>query len=606
MIHEHCVRRRHSTLSVLALLLGLAGCAGAPEQPAPAPAPSTAQEKPVDRPPPSTPRPSGAISPHATVHALAEARLLEGDWPQARQILASLPETLPANERAWRDYYLAWAHWLQGEDKSARDLFDTASNAATEPLLQLRISNLARHVATLGGDDLRAAHLAIRQLEFTSDPLPRAGLLREGWRALLRLSESERQSALESAEGDWRGWLELAGLERPDRSGAAMGEQLQDWLQRHPEHPAATMLPGGLGFLRVAHDSPSQVTLLLPLTGELSSAANAIRDGYLAQHYLARGDQAGTPHIRIIDTSDFADATSAYRQAVADGAELVIGPLNRDAVNELAALTDRPVPVLALNRSTVTAEQSGAAFLQLSLAPEDEMRQLAERAWGKGARRALVIRPAGERGARLTEALTQGWQQLGGTLADAMVYSSAEGWSEELKSALHLQASEQRAREMRAMLGTRIEHTPRRRQDVDAIFLLADSAAEARSLRPLLAFHYAGALPVYAPSSVYTGQPDNRDRDLDGVQLIELPWLLGANPRARVALTAGSTGSDGLPRLNALGADAWLLQSRLAQLQAGPDTLLRGNTGLLTLDEQLRVLREALPARFDGSELRPQ
>ena len=262
--------------------------------------------------------------------------------------------------------------------------------------------------------------------------------------------------------------------------------------------------------------------------------------------------------------------------------------------------------MIALNRSSEPAVQDGAAFLQLSLAPEDEMRQLAAQAFGSGARRALLVRPAGERGNRLAESLSAEWRKLGGQVADSLTYSSPEAWSEGLKSVLHLQASEQRAREIRAMLATGIEHTPRRRADLDAIFLLADTPAEARSLRPLLAFHYAGALPVYAPSTVYAGNPAPEDRDLDQVRIAEQPWLLGANPRARVAISAGNTGSDHYPRLNALGADAWLLQSRLEQLQAGPDALLRGNTGLLSHDPLLRVERQPQAAAFDGGELKPR
>ena len=112
-------------------------------------------------------------------------------------------------------------------------------------------------------------------------------------------------------------------------------------------------------------------------------------------------------------------------------------------------------------------------------------------------------------------------------------------------------------------------------------------------------------VPVYAISSIYSGIPDARDRDLNGINLVETPWLLGANPELRVAIAAGDTGSDNYTRLNALGADAFLLQSRFSQLQAGPDALLRGNTGLLSMDPQLRIQRELSLATFDGGALEP-
>jgi len=156
------------------------------------------------------------------------------------------------------------------------------------------------------------------------------------------------------------------------------------------------------------------------------------------------------------------------------------------------------------------------------------------------------------------------------------------------------------------MLATNIEFTARRRQDMDVVFLLSRNGAEARSIKPLLAFHYAGNLPVYAMSSIYSGIPDPRDRDLNGINLVETPWLLGSNPSVRVAIAAGDTGSDNYTRLNALGADAFLLQSRFSQLQAGPDALIRGDTGLLSMDPQLQIHRELSLATFDEGALKAQ
>jgi outer membrane PBP1 activator LpoA protein len=242
--------------------------------------------------------------------------------------------------------------------------------------------------------------------------------------------------------------------------------------------------------------------------------------------------------------------------------------------------------------------REGSALIQMALAPEDEVLRLAELAFGQGARRALILRPAGERGGRIDEVLRQRWRELGGAVSATATYSSPEAWSDSVKT-----ASEQRARELRSMLATNIEFSPHRRHDIDVVFMLAGSPEEARSLKPLLAFHYAGKLPVYATSSSYSGIPDSRDRDLNGTYLVDLPWLLGANPELRVALAAGDTGSDSFTRLNALGADAWLLQSRFAQLQAGADALLRGSTGLLQLDSELRVIRQPMLAVFDGSGL---
>ena len=286
----------------------------------------------------------------------------------------------------------------------------------------------------------------------------------------------------------------------------------------------------------------------------------------------------------------------------------MVGRLSKEAVAELSSRGDRTIPVLALNRldtEEVTAPGS-SALVQFALAPEDEARDVASLAFGQGARSALILRPAGEWGSKVAEVLIGRWQDLGGTIANSVTYNGREDYSDSVKEALGIPASEQRAQEIRDILGANLEVNARRRQDVDAIFLLSGNGAEARSLKPLLAFHYAASVPVYAVSSIYSGRPDPRDRDLDGVRFVEMPWLLGENAELRNAIAAGKTGSDSYTRLNALGADAYLVQSQFLRLQAGADALFRGSTGLLSMDPQLQIERELELAEFDDGAVKPQ
>ena len=87
-----------------------------------------------------------------------------------------------------------------------------------------------------------------------------------------------------------------------------------------------------------------------------------------------------------------------------------------------------------------------------------------------------------------------------------------------------------------------------------------------------------------------------------------LSRLLAAGRQCRVEKRhrAGNTGTDSYTRLNALGADAFLVQSQFLQLQAGPDALFRGNTGLLSMDPQLHIQRELVLTTFDEGAVRQQ
>lgn len=590
--------------AILLLLLGalLTACAPAPRAPETTPVTPGPVAKEPQWPLPEA-APDLPPSQWETQFNRAGELLEQGNWMEAEQLLAQLIPPLEHNDAVRRNYLLARSAYLRGDRQLARSLLERRPRDATHPALRLQLDNFARHMDRLEGDHLASARRGARQWQESNDPGLRAALKRETWRDLLQLSPAALEQALQEAgEPAWRGWLSLAALAGTP-STAELRSGLTQWLRQHPDHPAATPLPGGLGFLLRDTEARRKVALLLPLSGRLAPAARAVRDGYLAHYYAARARGDDEHELSIIDTAQFADAGEAYRRAVADGADMVIGPLSKEAVGLLGRQPQRPVPVVALNRVDEALTQEGSALVQMALAPEDEVLRLAELAFGQGARRALVLRPAGERGTRMAEVLRQRWYELGGAVSASASYSSPEAWSDNIKTALNLSASEQRARELRSMLATNIEFSPRRRQDIDVVFMLADSPEEARSLKPLLAFHYAGKLPVYATSSSYSGIPDSRDRDLNGTYLVDLPWLLGHSPGLRVAIAAGDTGSDNFTRLNALGADAWLLQSRFAQLQAGPDALLRGSTGLLQLDRDLRIVREPALAVFDGGEL---
>lgn len=582
------------------LLLALAtGCTTAPPEPVAPGAQEAAPEAPAA--PSPTLLPPMPTSRWDTTFEQTRAALRARDWMTAEQTLASLPEDLDAADRSRRDFLLARAAFLRGDLERTDALLTAGPEEDAPAALRLEQAEFTREIAQLAGDWLTSARIGAEIL--TQQPAD-AGLRRAIWRDLNRSSEAAMATALADAPGaDWRGWLELALRDRRAENPQSLQEALLEWRNQHPSHPAAMQLPGGLEYIARGVRAPRKVALLLPLSGRLAPAARAVQDGYLA-HYFAARARGETPHtLDVIDTTAHESAAAAYGQAIADGAEIVVGPLSKEAVAELGQIPERPVPILALNRTDSDALQSGSALVQLSLAPEDDAQRIAELAYGSGARKALLLRPAGERGARLEEVLQQRWQALGGQIVSTASYASAEAYSDNIKNALNLNASEQRASDIRSMLATNIEFTPRRRQDIDVIFLLADSPVEARSLKPLLAFHYAGTVPVYATSSAYSGVPDPRDRDLNGLRLAEIPWLLGSNPGLRVAIAAGDTGSDSLARLNALGADAWLVQSRFAQLQAGADALLRGDTGLLRLDPSLRLQREPVLAVFDGSDL---
>ncbi len=427
------------------------------------------------------------------------------------------------------------------------------------------------------------------------------------WHSLMQLQPEEIEQRLRRQPGgELQGWLELARVGRSTRLGLEQQlDRLDAWQRQWPGHPAAARLPDGLELVReLARNQPRQVALLLPLSGPMAQFGHAVRDGFMAAWYEHSARGGHPPVVRIYDTDQDGDLLALYHLAVEQGAEAIIGPLDKQRVQLLHEQPRLPVPTLALNRSDHEGEAPENLY-QFGLAPEDEAHQVAASAWQLRHRQALVLAPAGQANQRIIDAFGSHWQALGGVIAGTAEFSGQHDFSDVIRSSLNLQRSEQRAQALRQLLGENIEFTPRRRQDVDMIFLLA-RAPQARSIKPLLDFHYAADIPVYGISRVYDGAPNARvDRDLDGVFFVDMPWLLMPANELRQSIEKALP-RPGYQRLHALGVDAFRLYPRLAQLAGIQGSRFYGETGYLKLNGRREVERELVVAQFRAGTPRLQ
>ena len=396
---------------------------------------------------------------------------------------------------------------------------------------------------------------------------------------------------------DLRGWLSLAAMTKQYQNDPLRQlQELNNWKQLWSHHPAASQLPASLVMLsRVVKEQPSSIALLLPVLGELGAYGRAIRDGVLAAHYEQRNNTV----INIYDTSN-ADISELIQLAVSNGAELIIGPLSRDKVETLSNIK-LPVPVIALNHAynqPVSTGMINTDLYQFGLAPEDEMIQVAERVWKDGHQKALVIIPEGSWGDRNLDTFKRHWESLGGLLVEETRFSNQRDYSDIVKFTLKVDQSEKRSSDLRRMIGQRFEFTPRRRQDIDAIFLLANPA-QARGINPTLAFFYADDIPVYASSHVHELNKSRIDTiDLNGIRFCDIPWKLTTTDKLQNTVQElwESANSNYAP-FYALGIDAYRLYPRLQQLKEIPDEKLFGTTGVLTLRNNT-VVRRLMWAQF--------
>ncbi|WP_165671707.1 penicillin-binding protein activator [Metapseudomonas otitidis] len=405
-----------------------------------------------------------------------------------------------------------------------------------------------------------------------------------------------------TGDADLAGWMELA---RSTRRAATLPQQqaaIEAWRSQHPQHPAAEQLPAPLAKLKELANQPlTKIALLLPQEGPLASVARALRDGFLAAHYQAQQAGQNPPSIQIYDSAHLTSLDDFYRQAQMDGVQLVVGPLEKPLVKQMNERQQLPITTLALNYSDA-GQEGPAQLFQFGLAAEDEAREVARRAWSDGMRRAVAMVPRGEWGDRVLAAFRQSWQQAGGSLIAAEHVDQPVQLAQQIADLFQLRQSEVRAKRLRSTLGTSVATQPTRRQDVDFIFLAA-TPQQAQQIKPTLAFQYAGDVPVYATSHLYSGGNDVAQyQDLSGIRFCETPWLLNRDDPLRQQVDRQWPQAGGsLGRLYAMGVDAYRLAPRLAELKALPESRVDGLSGRLSLTPSQRVERQLPWAEFrDG------
>jgi outer membrane PBP1 activator LpoA protein len=488
-------------------------------------------------------------------------------------------ETTPATAALIESHLL----WLEGDITRSEEKLITASALLGEKHAGIVNERIRRMV--IQGNWLGASALIYRHQPANDRyQKPNEDIL---WASLLHVENAQLNKAIQNAGDEiWRGWLELNQAYRSDKAAVIA------WVEANPTHPAAIAPPSNmLAWLNSA--PPGQVAVLLPLSGRLEAAGSAVYEGILESLFETYPHSELRPQLFAVDSEAFADTGTAYRYIEQRQPDIVIGPLTKNGAALLRDDQFRTIPIISLNRPESTTADRPENWLSLSLAPEDEARQLAQLAFGKGQRRALIIQPNSDWGNRMGTALSHRWQDLGGTIVTRLVLQEEPSESEQISSVVGALESEERVSSVEAAFDAPVESRPRRRQDFDGIFLLAPDPDTARRLRPLLVYHYAGDIPVYASSAVVNDQGRTQNRDLNGLIVLEIPAHFKNIPISQTQ------------RLNALGRDAVQLLGRWQQIKSADTTFIRANTGILSATNSGNIERELIPAVFDGGSLVP-
>jgi outer membrane PBP1 activator LpoA protein len=407
------------------------------------------------------------------------------------------------------------------------------------------------------------------------------------------------------------GWFALAyNIKAYPAGSEVLAVALEDWYRSYPNHPADPSLFVSSGDSSTSVTTTVQVpenitdiAILLPESGPYKMAAEAIKEGIIAAHLTAQSTIQ--LHFLPVETNrEYATSNvlQQYQRAVDKNVNLVVGPLDKIALQLLVESNDLPVPVLALNRLADHATKSN--LFQFGLAPEDDAVAIANYAIDRGYERALVLAPQNSWGERITAAFIDQWQQNGGSILDQAKYDVTQNdFSEVLKPLLGLVASTQRSKALTRTLGRNLEFEPRRRQDIDFLFLAA-KPPKARQLVPQLKFYRSADLPIIATSHAYSGyQNAQQDIDLNRLIISDIPWVFddiaSSDPTYNTLSISNPESFNQLKRLYALGVDAFHLVAEINTLSNDANARYYGATGEISIDQLGHITRKMLWGKFD-------
>ena len=316
--------------------------------------------------------------------------------------------------------------------------------------------------------------------------------------------------------------------------------------------------------LHMQQDEPVRVGLLLPFSGG-SEAVQKVASSMFDAAQLA-AFEAGDDRFLIIpkDTRGTPEgAAAAARSALADGAEIILGPLYSDSVAAAATVARAAnTPLIAFSSDVQSA---GDGVYLLSFPPEIEVARITEYAMRAGNSRFGLLAPANDYGARVSAAFSQELGLRGGILVHE------ERYEQDPDKMLAP------ARRLAAYSKAVIPPEPRHGYDPNKPKAVGPSAGNTQGFQAVLMPEQGTLLRALAPLLPYYNVNINQVKLL-GVSAWNNPrltrepalkggWFAAPDPEITNAFDARFRAAFGEtpPKLASLAYDATLLAARLGQ-----------------------------------------
>lgn len=370
--------------------------------------------------------------------------------------------------------------------------------------------------------------------------------------------------------------------------------------------PSATSLPGSA---QAPISAASAATTPTAQNGQTAPAAAS------SPETTPANNQA---QIKVYDTNA-QPVDQLLQQAQNDGATLVVGPLLKNNVQQVAA-AQTPLNILALNEPDGLQNHPNMCYFALS--PEDEAQDAARHMWAQNKRMPLLLIPSNNYGNRVAVAFAEEWQKLGG----GQVLQQTFGSVADLKASINRNVgisisgtpvtlpsatSTTPAVSVAGMTFDAPQTAPVSASassgNIDSVYIVA-SQGELALLKPMITMRTGSrsSLALYASSrSSQSGAGPDFRLEMDGLQFSDIPLLSGENPALMQQAVKKFNNDYSLARLYAMGVDAWTLANHFSQLRQSSGYQIKGNTGILSASQNCVVNRTLSWNQYSQGEIVP-
>ncbi len=264
---------------------------------------------------------------------------------------------------------------------------------------------------------------------------------------------------------------------------------------------------------------------MLPMSGKYGSVSAAIRSGM--ELVNSRRPAAQRPMLEFIDSGN---GLSDALLSTTTGSDIMVGPLSRENVDQVLRETSSlPRTVITLNQ---VSDTSPYGVYQFGLSPDEDGRQIANKAFADGHRTASILYPETTWGSRYLEGFSKHWERLGGVTATIAAYPLP---GETVTDTHEKKTNRERLTDA---VKSVLENSG------DFVYVVA-KPAKARELRTFLLYYGNFDLPVYISARGYDRRLfAHNTADLRNAWMPAMPINIPEERPEPVSTTQGDTGTS--------------------------------------------------------------